>query len=209
VAYQVGDVVQAEIDYPSLGLKRGEFAHVVARLDHRVLLEREDGTRSPWQPAVTTRLGVFSPEIQPLAVGDLVRVTANDRARGLINGELGKIVALGATGAHSGDAAVGVSLELGDGRRVCLDGTRPLLLDYGYCSTVYAAQGQTCDRVLIDADAHSLTASRSTFYVAISRARQAARIYTDDREMLPQAMSRELGKESALELVPCQEGLAL
>jgi len=61
--------VQAEIDYPSLGLKRGEFAHVVARPDHRVLLEREDGARVAWEPAVATRLGVFVPEVQPLAVG--------------------------------------------------------------------------------------------------------------------------------------------
>lgn len=197
LSYQVGDVVQAEIDYPSLGLTRGEFAHVVARPDHRVLLEREDGARVAWQPATTTRLGVFVPEVQPLAVGDLVRVTANDRARGLVNGELGKIVALGA----DGDPAAGVCLQLAEGQQVWLDGTRPLLLDHGYCSTVYAAQGQTCERVLIDADANSLTASRSSFYVSISRARQIARIYTDDREMLPLAMSRELDKASALELV--------
>ena len=73
--------MQAEIDYPSLGLKRGEFAHVVARPDHRVLLEREDGARVAWQPAVATRLGVFVPEVQPLAVGDLVSVAtfADDR----------------------------------------------------------------------------------------------------------------------------------
>ena len=213
LSYQVGDVVQAEIDYPSLGLKRGEFAHVVARPDHRVLLEREDGARVAWQPAVAARLGVFVPEVQPLAVGDLVRVTANDRARGLINGDLGEIVALGADGdstvASAGDMATGVCLQLADGRQVWLDGTRPLLLDHGYCSTVYAAQGQTCERVLIDADANSLTASRSTFYVAISRARQTARIYTDDREMLPMAMSRELEKEAALELVAERDEMML
>ena len=87
-----------------------------------------------------------------------------------------------------------------DGREVWLDGTRPLLLDYGYCSTVHAAQGQTCSRVLIDADAHSLTASRNSFYVAISRARSSAHIYTDDREMLPVAMGREIEREAALEL---------
>ena len=209
LSYQVGDVVQAEIDYPSLGLKRGEFAHVVARPDHRVLLERGDGVRVAWQPAVAMRLGVFVPEVQPLAVGELVRVTANDRARGLVNGELGKIVGLDADGAPAVSSATGVCLQLADGRQVWLDGTRPLLLDHGYCSTVYAAQGQTCERVLIDADANSLTASRSSFYVAISRARQTARIYTDDREMLPVAMSRELEKESALELVAEREAMGL
>ena len=209
LSYQVGDVVQAEIDYPSLGLKRGEFAHVVARPDHRVLLEREDGARMAWQPAVATRLGVFVPEVQPLAVGDLVRVTANDRARCLVNGELGQIVALGDDGGSAEGSLTGVRLQLADGRQVLLDGRRPLQLDHGYCSTVYAAQGQTCERVLIDADSNSLTSSRSTFYVAISRARQTAKIYTDDREMLPVAMSRELGQEAALELTHGLEGLRI
>lgn len=193
LGYQAGDVVQAEVDYPSLGLKRGEFAQVVGQADAKVLLERQDGARIGWQPALANRLGVFEPEQQSLAVGDLVRITANDPARGLANGDLGRIMAL--------DNTHDVGLQLPDGREVWLDGTRPLLLDYGYCSTVHAAQGQTCNRVLIDADAHSLTASRNSFYVAISRARDIAHIYTDDREMLPAAMSREHERQAALELV--------
>ncbi|WP_158550292.1 MULTISPECIES: ATP-dependent RecD-like DNA helicase [unclassified Simplicispira] len=126
-------------------------------------------------------------------MGDLVRITANDPSRGLVNGDLGRVMAL--------DNTHDVGLQLPDGREVWLDGTRPLLLDYGYCSTVHAAQGQTCSRVLIDADAHSLTASRNSFYVAISRARDSAHIYTDDREMLPAAMSREHERQAALEMV--------
>jgi ATP-dependent exoDNAse (exonuclease V) alpha subunit len=193
LSYEVGDVVQAEIDYLSLGLKRGEFAHVVARLDHRILLKRGDGVQVPWQPAVIGRLGAFVAEQRCLAEGDLVRVTANDRGCGLVNGDLARIVALDAESRM-------LTLALADGRMVRLNGNTPLTLDYGYCSTVYAAQGQTCERVLIEADAHSMTASRSTFYVAISRARQTARIYTDDREILPVAMGREMTKESALDL---------
>lgn len=93
-------------------------------------------------------------------------------------------------------------MELPGGRHVWLDGTLPLMLDYGYCSTVHSAQGQTCDRVMIEADASSLTANRATFYVAISRARESVMIYTDDCEMLPLAMGRELEKSSALDLAP-------
>ena len=124
-----------------------------------------------------------------------------DLRRDQIDAAVAECNALGA----SGDTAAGVCLQLAAGRQVWLDGTKPLLIDYGYCTTLYAAQGQTCERVLIDADANSLTANRSSFYVAISRARQTARIYTDDREMLPLAMSRELERESALELVAERE----
>jgi conjugative relaxase-like TrwC/TraI family protein len=193
LSYQAGDMVQAEIDYPSLGLKRGEFAQVAARLDHRILLERPDGTRVVWQPATMTRLSAFVPEARALTVGDLVRVTANDRGRNLVNGDLARVSAL--------DVEQGLlTLALADGRSVQLNRNTPLTLDYGYCSTVYAAQGQTCERVMIEADAHSLTSGRNTFYVAISRARETAKIYTDDREMLPLAMGREMIKESALDL---------
>lgn len=123
----------------------------------------------------------------------MVRVTANDRGRGLVNGDLCRIAALD-------PESLRLTLELPDGRHVCLDGTQPLMLDYGYCSTVHSAQGQTCDRVMIEADSNSLTANRATFYVAISRARESAMIYTDDCEMLPLAMSREMTKSSALDI---------
>lgn len=75
-------------------------------------------------------------------------------------------------------------------------------LDHGYCSTVHSAQGQTADRVLIEADTRSLTANESSYYVAISRAREEVTIYTDDKAMLPEAMSREDIKSAALEVTP-------
>jgi len=194
LSYDVGDVVQAEIDYASLGLKRGDTARVVARLDHRVLLEREDGKQVAWQPANSTRLSAFVPEAQRLNEGDLVRVTANDRSRGLVNGDLARVTGFDAEGR--------ITITLANGAVVWLDAGKPLTLDYGYCSTVYASQGQTCEKVMIEADAYSLTASQNTFYVALSRARQNVSIYTDDREMLPLAMSREMDKASALDLAP-------
>ena len=198
LSYQVGDVVQAEVNYPSLGLERGEFARVVGRKNHRILLERAGGGQMAWRPAAARQLTTYVPETRKLAIGDLVRVTANDHQRGLINGDLGKVIALDSKRRS-------LTLALPDGRTVILNGTKPLMLDYGYCSTVHAAQGKTCEQVLIEADSHSLTANQNSFYVAISRARQTAWIYTDDREMLPLAMSREYEKSSALELGSCSQ----
>lgn len=191
--YDAGDVLQADVGYTALGLKRGELARVVERLDHRILIERGDGSCVAWQPATMSRFSVFVAETRQLAEGDLVRVTANDRGRGLVNGDLGRIAALETESRR-------LAIEFPDGRHVSLDGTQPLMLDYGYCSTVHSAQGQTCERIMIEADANSLTANRATFYVAISRARESAMIYTDDREMLPLAMARELTKASALDV---------
>lgn len=193
LSYDAGDMVLAETDYPSLGLKRGETASVVERSHHYILLERGDGKRVKWQPALATRLTGYVPMKRSLAIGDLVRVTANDHTHGLVNGDLARVSDI----APAGDA---LTLRFDDGRTVLLDGRRPLKLDHGYCSTVHVSQGQTCDRILIEADAHSLTATTNTFYVAISRARHHAQIYTDDRELLPVAMSREIIVDAALDV---------
>lgn len=193
LSYEAADLVLAEMDYPSLGMKRGETAAVVERLDHCIMLERGDGSRVSWKPALTTKLTGYVPVKRSLAVGDLVRVTANDRTRGLVNGDLARVSDIAAERQT-------LTLQFDDGRTVVLDGRRPLALDHGYCSTVYASQGQTCNRVLIEADAHSLTANENTFYVAISRARNQAQIYTDDRDLLPFAMSREIENEAALDV---------
>lgn len=201
LSYDAGDLVLAEADYPSLELKRGDVATVIERLDHCIVLECADGMRVRWQPALATKLSAYVPAKRSLSVGDLVRVTANDRVHGLINGDMARVTAI----APQGQSLI---LQFEDGRTVSLDGHRPLALDYGYCSTVHASQGQTCDRVMIEADAHSLTANVNTFYVAISRARHHAQIYTDDREMLPVAMSRQIENLAALDVQALVSGLA-
>ncbi|WP_041450442.1 hypothetical protein [Anaeromyxobacter dehalogenans] len=58
----------------------------------------------------------------------------------------------------------------------------------------------TAERVLIDATTRSRTTSQEVYYVAISRARLEARIYTDDIARLPAAVTREHAKYAALDL---------
>lgn len=49
------------------------------------------------------------------------------------------------------------------------------------------------------------TSNESAYYVAISRAREDVRIYTDDKAMLPEAMSRLDNKTAALAITQKQE----
>jgi ATP-dependent exoDNAse (exonuclease V) alpha subunit len=86
----------------------------------------------------------------------------------------------------------------------------PLKLDHAYCTTVDAAQGQICDRVLVEADVSSAMNNHSLYYVAIRRARHGVTIYIDDRELLPQATSRLDVKHAVLDLErTSRRGLAL
>ena len=202
LAYQVGDVVQAQKGYPSLGLKRGQLARVVEAGGGRVILERSDGGRADWRPAMQTHLTVYRENSRELAEGDVVRLTANDRGLGVVNGERAMVGAIDAERRT-------VTLARAEGGRLTLDADRPLHLEHGYCSTVHAAQGQTADRVLIEADTRSATANESSYYVAISRAREGVAIYTDDRALLPEAMGRQDEKSAALEVQPTREAVEM
>jgi ATP-dependent exoDNAse (exonuclease V) alpha subunit len=125
--------------------------------------------------------------------GDVVRFTHNDHRAGIVNGERATVASI--------DIEQGrIVLDKPDSTHLAqrLDG--PLYLDHGYAQTVHAAQGQTCERILIDAPASSATNNESAYYVAISRASHEARLYTDDAQRLPEALSREDGKTAALEV---------
>lgn len=193
VSYEEGDVLRAERDYKSLGLARGDFARVVEGRAGVVTLERSDGQRVEWRPVAQPHLSAFAAQTRELAVGDVVRFTHNDHRQGLVNGERAVVAGI--------DAEQGrLVLDKPDGTRLAQRLDAPLYLDHGYAQTVHAAQGQTCTRILIEAPAASATHSESAYYVAISRATHEAKLYTDDAQRLPEALSRSDGKTAALDL---------
>jgi len=59
------------------------------------------------------------------------------------------------------------------------------------------------DRVIVNVDSmrSAQLVNRKQFYVSISRARQDARVYTDDAQALRRAVARDQRKEVALEVV--------
>nr|WP_305367526.1 ATP-binding domain-containing protein [Xanthomonas campestris] len=93
-----------------------------------------------------------------------------------------------------------------DKREVRLPADKPLHVDYAYASTVHSAQGLTSKNVMYDADSRSPTTTREVFYVAISRAREKATIYTNDADRLPAAVARSTQKHGALDLVRGRAG---
>jgi len=75
-------------------------------------------------------------------------------------------------------------------------------IDHGYAVTSHSSQGQTADRVLIHADtelgAKDLLNHRMA-YVSVSRGQWDAQIFTNDRDKLVQALSRDVSHKSALQ----------
>ena len=66
---------------------------------------------------------------------------------------------------------------------------------------MHSSQGLTADRVFIDAHTQSRTTTKDVFYVALSRARFEAKIYTNDSKHLPLAIAKENMKFLSLDLL--------
>lgn len=75
-------------------------------------------------------------------------------------------------------------------------------LRHAYCITSHASQGKTVDEVFIYQPAATFAATDAKqFYVSVSRGRDQAHIYTDDKEELLQHASDQGERQSALELI--------
>lgn len=140
-----------------------------------------------------SRFQVFRPDAITLAAGDVVRVTRNgataDGRHKLNNG------ALYTVGGFDG----GGNIELTNGWTIARDFGH---LSHGYCVTSHASQGKTVDRVFIGQSADSFAASsREQFYVSVSRGRESAVVYTDDKEALLAAVDRSDERVTATELL--------
>lgn len=193
--YEPGDVIQPERDYKSGNLRQGEMYRVIgATSDKPNALEVEhiaSKVRTVFNPARTTKISVYQPVEAELSAGDWVRITRNDAKLDLVNGGRFEVLAVTPTSVTIGNGA----------RRLTLDAsTVPLHLDRAYATTSHSAQGLTCDRVLINAESYSRTTQRDVYYVAISRARHHAVIYTDNAGKLSKAVDRLEVKTAALDI---------
>jgi ATP-dependent exoDNAse (exonuclease V) alpha subunit len=190
--YTPGDFIQPERDYPRRGLERGALYEVTETgPGNRLTVRGERGQVIQFCPMTYRRLSVYEPERTELAAGDRVRITRNDAALDLANGDRFTVTAVSPS-----------AITLCDGtRQLELPADRPLHLDHAYATTIHSSQGTTADRVLIDAATKSRTTAKDVYYVAISRAQHEARVYTDDAAELPGAVERENPKHAALDLV--------
>jgi ATP-dependent exoDNAse (exonuclease V) alpha subunit len=139
---------------------------------------------------------VFREADRDFAIGDRVQLTAPDREQQLANRELGTIEQVDRTSRHGA-----VDVRLDSGRTVTFAGEKPLHLDYGYAITSHSSQGQTADRVLVHVEterASEQLVNQRLAYVAVSRGRYDAHLYTDDVTRLAHTLDRDFSHRSAL-----------
>ena len=197
--YRPGDVAVFHHDVYGVTAKADDACRVLeAQDDGRVLLAHPDGRERRIEPAgyIRYRLDLYETRPMVLRAGDRVRWTRNDASRSLINGEQARVLSIGPVNVH---------MRTQDGREITMARDDPQLhhLDHAYSSTVHAAQGLTCDRVIavLDTD-RGAPADQAMFYVELTRARDNVVLLTDDREALIEALETAPAEElSALRAI--------
>src|SRR5205807_9373655 len=124
---------------------------------------------------------------------DRVQFTAPNRERHIANRELSAIDKI--------DDSGNLQLRLDSGRTIAFNIKDNRHLDYGYAVTGHSSQGQTADRVLVHIDteqAGEKLVNRRLAYVAVSRGRYDAQVYTNDKGQLAEQLSRDVSHRSAM-----------
>jgi ATP-dependent exoDNAse (exonuclease V) alpha subunit len=170
--------------------------------ENLLTVERASGEQVTYDPTRLRGITVYREATRALATGDRVQFTAPDRDLHVANRELATVEKIERTGAVD---AGQLHLHLDSGRSVTLKLDQPAHLDYGYAVTSHSSQGQTADRVLVHIDTErggERLVNQRLAYVAVSRGRYDAQIYTNDKAQLAHAISRDVSHSAAIE--PCR-----
>lgn len=194
--YEAGDVVRYTRGSKAHGIEAGEYARVkhVDEKENRVTVKRDTGEQVSYDPRRLHGVTLYKETERAFSEGDRVQFTAPDRERHIANRELGTIEKI--------DESGNLQLRLDSGRAVAFNVKENPHLDYGYALTSHSSQGQTADRVLVHVDteqAGEKLVNRRLAYVAVSRGRYDAQVYTNDKVQLANQLSRDVSRSTAIE----------
>ena len=155
-----------------------------------------------YDPRRQMGVSVYRAEEKVFSVGDRIQFTAPNQELKIANRELASIEHIDTSGE--------MRLKLDSGRGVEFGTHRFPHIDHGYAVTSHSSQEQTAERVLIHADtelgAKDLLNHRMA-YVSVSRGQWDAQIFTNNREKLVQALSRDVSHTSALQTQQALSGV--
>jgi hypothetical protein len=194
--YEPGNVIRYAKGSKTLGIEAGEYARVQSVDEKRnmITLERAKGERASYDPRRLQGVTLYREAERAFSEGDRVQFTAPNRDQKIANRERGSVERV--------DAARNFRIRLDSGRVVSFNIRENPHLDHGYAVTSHSSQGQTADRVLIHVDtaqAGKKLVNRRLAYVAISRGRYDAQIYTNDKTQLAEGLGRHVSHRSAIE----------
>jgi ATP-dependent exoDNAse (exonuclease V) alpha subunit len=194
--YERGDMVRYRRGSKAHGVEAGEYARVehVSEKDNRVTVKRGNGEQVSYDPRRLHGVTLYRETERAFSEGDRVQFTAPSREQRIANRELGTIEKI--------DDRGNLQVRLDSGRTVAFSVKENPHLDFGYAVTSHSSQGQTADRVFVHVDteqAGEKLVNRRLAYVAVSRGRYDAQLYTNDKKHLTEQLSRDVSHRSAIE----------
>ncbi len=201
--YELGDVVRYTRGSKTHRIEAGEYARVehANEKQNLVTVKRENGEKVSYDPRRLHGITLYRETERGFSHGDRVQFTAPNPERHIANRELGTIEKI--------DDCGNLQLRLDSGRTVAFNIKENPHLDYGYAVTSHSSQGQTADRVLVHIDTEQASeklVNRRLAYVAVSRGRYDAQVYTNDKGQLAAQLSRDVSHRSAME--PSRESIS-
>lgn len=197
-AYQIGDVVLFRNGSKKIGIKSKEYAAVIGvdRDANEIKVKTTDGRVFKYNPERLKGVSLYTPEIRQFAEGDRLQFTSPDRKIGIANRDVGTVIHI--------ERAGNVRLKMDDGRVKSFNLHDHRHVEHGFTSTSHAAQGSTVNRVLVNIDTGDsrvrALVTQTFAYVALSRPKFEAQVFTDSKANLAQALSRR--QENAMALAP-------
>jgi hypothetical protein len=185
--YEVGDVLRDR--------KSGEIKGVITDVNkekNTLTIEKNGNSKEINANTISEKkvdVGVI--ESKGFAVGDRIRMNATTN--------------LGNKGSYAtvvGHTDKGLRVEDSTGNRHTINIDQMRDATHGYVTTSHKAQGQTVDRAMINMDSQQKNlANLQTLYVALSRAKIEANLYTDKAASLAETINKNTGaKGSAVEV---------
>jgi ATP-dependent exoDNAse (exonuclease V) alpha subunit len=193
--YEPGDVLRFTTSSKAIGVASRESVRVAETQDEKNLItvERQDGKRITYSPERVYGVTAYREAERRFAEGDRVQFSATFHPQNVPNRTLGTIDKIN----EAGD----LTLQMDSGRSVSFNLRQHPHLDYGYAVTSHSSQSETVDNVLIHVDSehvHKGLINNRMAYVAISRARFDAQIFTNDAESLAYELSKDVSHSTAL-----------
>ncbi len=199
VRYQPDNIVRYTTGSKELGIERGSTATVLSTdaRSNTVTVQREDGQTVTYDPKRLRGVNVFQATQREFATGDRIQFTDSNKDLSVARRNLGIITKLESN-------QITVQLDGKEKRAISFDPAKLQTFDHGYAVTSHSSQGLTAGRVIANIDTDSARSLINTrlAYVAVSRAADDVRIYTNNAETLGARLATEHNKTSAVDFRP-------
>jgi len=194
--YSVSDVLHYNTGSKAEGIARNSYARVkdVDARANTLTVELENGTSVTYDPRRLRGVTVFTEAVREFSVNDRIQFTGPNKTLGVANRDLGTITAID-------NGHMTVRLDGKKPHEITFDTTDFRQFDRGYAVTSHSSQGLTAGRVLanIDTESTRMLINTRLAYVAVSRASEDVRIYTNNAETLGQRLAADISKTAAVD----------